>query len=344
VLRPLVALFSPSVLYGHAEPGQALDPGGVRGSLSERRSPAGTLGHVVKGLAGFGMTMIAAAHVAVGSAAQEPAVRPLTVGDFSNRAPAWSPDGTRIAFESERNELWSIHVLNVASGAVERLTSSDSHERYPAWSPNGEQLVFVCTRGSETELCVWEVASREVVRVIASPGNELWPAWSPDGRDIAFTRQIGDSLDIQIVRLSDVGSDPAVTTVEGGRWPRWSPDGRRLAFFSRRDTNGLDDEIYLFDRPSGGVARLTTRIGHDFCPSWSPSGDRLVVVSVEPDGTRSLRILDEQGREVARLARGYHRVTEPSWSPDGRSIVYTGARREGQPHQLYLERIEPGAR
>ncbi|MGE0032226.1 MAG: hypothetical protein AB7T20_14010 [Steroidobacteraceae bacterium] len=239
-------------------------------------------------------------------------MRALTDGDFSNRAPAWSPDGARIAFESVRNEQWRIHVLDVASGAVDRLTSSDWHERYPTWSPDGGRLVFVCNRGSQTDLCVWEVGGGEVERVIASPGDELWPAWSPDGREIAFTRQVGDSLDTQIVRVSEAGSNAAVATVEGGRGPRWSPDGRRIVFFSRRDTAGLDDEIYLLDRPSGEITRLTTRIGHDFCPSWSPSGDRLVIVSVEADGTRSLRILDAQGRELVRLARGYHRVTEPS--------------------------------
>jgi Tol biopolymer transport system component len=70
----------------------------------------------------------------------------------------------------------------------------------------------------------------------------------------------------------------------------------------------------------------------------------LVVVSIERDGTRALRILDEQGREVARLGHGYHRITEPSWSPDGRSIAYAAVQREGQPYQLFQERIPSAAR
>lgn len=100
----------------------------------------------------------------------------------------------------------------------------------------------------------------------------------------------------------------------------------------------------MLDRRSGDVARLTSRRGHDFCPAWSPKGDRLVVVSVEDDGTPLLRVLDARGGETSRLGRGFHRVTEPSWSPDGRSIAYAAVRREGEPYQLFLERIAPTAR
>jgi Tol biopolymer transport system component len=69
-----------------------------------------------------------------------------------------------------------------------------------------------------------------------------------------------------------------------------------------------------------------------------------VVVSVEDDGTWSLRILNEQGKEMARLGRGYHRITEPSWSPDGRSIVHAAVRREGEQFQLFQERLALAAR
>jgi TolB protein len=134
-----------------------------------------------------------------------------------------------------------------------------------------------------------------------------------------------------------------INAVGVGVWPRWSPDGRRIAFFSRRDTGGRDDEIYILDRRSGDVVRLTVRSGHDFCPSWSPTGDRLVVVSIELDGSRSLRILKDQGEEEARLGHGYYRVTEPSWSPDGRFIAYAGVRSEGQPYQVFLESTAPQA-
>ena len=160
-----------------------------------------------------------------------------------------------------------------------------------------------------------------------------------DGLEIAFSRRWLDSFEILRVSLGDSLSRPLLANPGHDVWPRWSPDGRHVAFFSRRDTNGDDDEIYLLDLPSGGVTRLTDRTGNDFCPAWSPEGDRLVFVSVDPDGARSLRILDTNGAEVMRLAQGYHRVTEPSWSPDGRFIAFAGIRFEGDSYQVFIEPV-----
>ncbi len=292
-------------------------------------------------LMGSAVTVCILYALPVALAVQETAVRALTDGDSANRGPAWSPDAARIAFESNRNGKWSIYVLEVETGLVEQLTRSDANDRYPAWSPDGGRLVFASDRGGETDLHVLDVHSRAVARLVAAPGDELYPAWSPGGNEIAFARQLADSVDIRILGVGGAGSKPVIQALGVGAWPRWSPDGQRLAFFSRRDTGGHDDEAYVLDRSSGDVTRLTNRPGHDFCPSWSPRGDRIVVVSIDPNGARSLRILNGKGEEQARLGRGYHRVTEPSWSPDGSSIVYAAVRRKGEPYQLYLERVEP---
>ena len=61
------------------------------------------------------------------------------------------------------------------------------------------------------------------------------------------------------------------------------------------------------------------------------------MVSIERDSTRSLRVVNDRGEEQARLARGFHRVTEPAWSPDGRVIAYAAVRTQGQMYQVFLE-------
>ena len=74
-------------------------------------------------------------------------IRILTDGQSASRAPAWSPDGTRIAFESNRHGTWSLFVLEVATGVVEQLTDTTANDRYPAWSSDGELLVYVSAIG-----------------------------------------------------------------------------------------------------------------------------------------------------------------------------------------------------
>lgn len=282
--------------------------------------------------------------LAVPAAAQQ--ARQLTEGSSASRAPAWSPDGSRIAFETDRAGNWDVYLLDLNDDQAIALTRRGEDERHPTWSPDGERIAFVDVGAAHSVLFVLDVASRSARSVAGVRGEALFPAWSPDGREIAFTQGYRESFRLLNLVIGEIEPRPLLAAAERDLWPRWSPDGRRVAFFSRRGAHPDDDEVYLIDRPSGRIARLTDRPGHDFCPAFSPAGDRLVMVSVEPDRSRALRIIDRAGVELARLAGGYHRVTEPVWSPDGAAIAYAAIRVPGEPYQLFVEpvpAIEPRA-
>jgi TolB protein len=281
--------------------------------------------------------IVAAALVIVASASAATGTAPVPLHEHTGRAPAWHPDGSRIAFESEVGGGWQVCLLEVATQVVECRPGLAGDERFPSWSPDGRSLVFACAaEPGAGGICLDDAATARPRRLVTLPGEVLWPAFNADGTQLVFTRKRGDAFAIETLALDAPETTPEILDRDG-RWPRWSPDGALLAFFSRRATNGENDEIFVLERGSGVVQRLTDRPGHDFCPAWSPDGKRLVVVSLEPDGTRMLRALDREGRELERLGRGFHRITEPSWSPDGRSVVFAGMPSESDPYRLYLE-------
>lgn len=260
-------------------------------------------------------------------------LRPLTDGTAPSRTPAWSPDGQQIAFDAEVNGLWALHVVDVASGATSPVAIEGQNGRFPAWSPDGRQLAYVggVTR---TRLLTWEFATRRARAIADLPGPASFPSWSPDGRAIAVTVQRDDEFRTWSVSTDGGAAKPLPIASGRDVWPRFSPNGTRLAFFSRRAPHADDDETYIADMVTSKVTRVTARSGHDFCPAWHPSGARLAVVSVMPDATQAIRVLDLDGRLVATPVAGFARATEPSWSPGGERLVFAGVEREGQRYPL----------
>lgn len=262
-------------------------------------------------------------------------IEAITDGTRASRTPAWSPDGRRIAFDVDVGGRWQVHALDMSSRATAPLPLDDLYARHPAWAPDGREVASVGGPAGAT-LLAWHLEARRARRLAALPGPASCPSWSPDGRTIAVTVRQGETFTTWMVPVD--GTPPTPVAVDAGRdlWPRFSADGRRLSFFSRRAPHLDDDETYVVDLQTSALTRVTTRSGHDFCPTWDPSGTRLAVVSAMPDGTQAIRILGLDGRERARPVVGFFRATEPSWSPDGHRIVFAGVERAGATYRLFV--------
>ncbi|HKW00454.1 MAG TPA: S9 family peptidase [Vicinamibacterales bacterium] len=186
------------------------------------------------------------------------AVRQLTNAPKSSNAPAWSPDGRRLAFGSDRTDKRQIYVIDPAGGEAERLTSGEEGAGSFKWSPDGKSIAFTATDpapdrlkarektfgqfdilGAEhrmTHLWLLDVASKHVKRLTSGEFTVGGFSWSPDGTKIAFDHRInsdnanGGTANISIVTVAD-GAVRALVTQEGpDSNPVWSPDGTRIAF------------------------------------------------------------------------------------------------------------------
>lgn len=198
----------------------------------------------------------------------------LTDNEGSDGWPTWSPDGTRIAFESDRSGNWDIWIVNADGSGLVNLTRSPDEERYPAWSPDGHRLAFTSKRNGPSN--VWVLNIQEALQgagaskagnLTKSPHRDRYAMWSPDGRRIAFnTNRDGDQ---EIYVMNADGSSPtnvsrAPDSIEG--LADWSPDGKRLVLYSDRPGN---KDLFVVDLATNRWTNITNHpVSDEFC-TWS---------------------------------------------------------------------------
>jgi len=164
-------------------------------------------------------------------------VRELRGLDDANE-PDWSPDGRRLAFTAEFDEIRRIVIERVATRRREVWAHGNRSEDQPVWSPSGGRVAFTRLEPSMTwDICVGALASADVRCITHTSSNERDPAWSPDGRRIAFSSDAGAvATGARAVYVMDADGTH-LRGLSGGSFdswgPAWSPDGTKLAFVRR---------------------------------------------------------------------------------------------------------------
>ena len=257
----------------------------------------------------------------------------LTNHKAQDRYPSFSPDGKKILFESDRGGNWDIFMMNSDGSDIRQITSNSSNERFPMFNKSGTHIVFTSNRSGDSEIYSMKVDGTEIKRLTNQKGVELFPAWSPDGKYVSFT----SNLDLFLLDTKTLKTKKVASSSLRDVWMRWSSDGKMATFFSRRDTEDKDDEIYVMGFPNGQPKRITSRSGHDFCPSFSPDGKHLALAAVDEKSGRSINVIDLNGKIISRKGLGFERVTEPNWSPAGNKIVYIASKNRN--YEIYVEDV-----
>ena len=259
---------------------------------------------------------------------------PLTSGGLTdNREPAFSPDGTRIAFSSERDGDSEIFVMNADGSNQTQVTFNNDLDYAPKWSPDGTRVALVrrdsISSLSASIVTMFADGSGQVIITPPSSGINEYPAWSPDGTKIAFTRIFTSDAerDIYIVNSDGSNSTNPVRLTNNApvydNHPVWSPDGLRLAFTSDRDQPG-NWEIYTMNAADGGaVTRLTNNAGSDLFPAWSQDGGQIVFASGGATaGPGEIYVMRSDGAYVTNISNNAAPDTTPSWQTN---IAWSGA-------------------
>jgi len=191
-------------------------------------------------------------------------------------APAWSPDGTRIAFESYRAGDLDIYIMEADGSNPVNLTEDEpAGDCDPAWSPDGERIAFTSWRDGDKEIYVMDADGSHLRNLTRHPASDEAPAWSPDGRWIAFASQREGPLRLYLVDADGLSPPRSLSHLEWDGSPSWSPDGRSIVFASRH----INDEqsLHIMDVTTGTSLPLPHEPALDESPAWSRKSPSQVV-------------------------------------------------------------------
>jgi dipeptidyl aminopeptidase/acylaminoacyl peptidase len=257
-------------------------------------------------------------------------VRELTGGAWNDRAPVWSPDGSRVAFISDRDGSNQIHVLYVDKGDIAQLTHVERDPSDLRWSPDGKRLAFT--------MLVPDPESPLPIKLPDAPKGAQWAkpanvvdrlAWAVDGQG-QFPKSARQAFIVDAV----LGGTPQRVT--DGKFsyddPAWAPDGKTLYVASIRKpdaeyTRG-DTEIYAIDLATLEYKQLTDRVGPDANPTPSPNGRWVAYVGFDQkkytNHIASVYVMDASGGNkrvwAGDLASSPVAVT---WAKDSSGVYFT---------------------
>ena len=237
----------------------------------------------------------------------------LTNTDHYDGEPAWSSDGSRIAFISARDDNSEVYVMDHDGSDQTRLTHTPATEGRPQWSPDGSSISFISDRDGNYDLFVMNADGTGQTNLTNHPAFDGAATWSPDGQQLAFaSNRTGTGFDIYLMdpdgdNVTRLTADPSD---EAG--PAWSPDGTQIAFFSGSfDTRKYG--LFIMDADASNRMRLADANGHvGFIPAWSPDGNSIAFENLPPGGDHGLFLINLDTLVVRSLTD--HAAGWPAWS------------------------------
>ena len=233
--------------------------------------------------------------------------------------PELSPDGKKVAFESDRLGFWDIWTCEVNGSRCDQVTSLHGTAGRPRWSPDGRYIAFEFHPHERSEIYMVEVPGGVPRLVPTIPGSDnLSPSWSRDGKWIYFASKRGGEA-FQVWRMPIAGGVPEQLTRYGGISPIESADGRYL-YYSKYEQNGI---WRMPLRGDGAESMVLSDMDPDGWPNWALSPEGIYFLKFGKFPKASLAFYD--------FAENTTRIIWPlekqagwglSLSSDGRSLLY----------------------
>ncbi len=265
----------------------------------------------------------------------------LTDNPANDFDPDWSPDGTKIAFVSDRNgDHTQIYVMDADGKNPIRLTDGPRRKEDPDWSPDGQKIAFTVNPHWKKEELLDHIAVMDANgnnRVMHEDhGRE--PSWSPDGGEIAFTSWRDDwNWDIYVVGADGQGLKRVTHDLAYKSRPAFSPDGGRIAYMSEHE--GFN-HIYVVGADGRNQVRPTHNQEHHWHPAWFPDGQTIAYGIwdgiLNGNLLSTIHLMTADGKYLKQLSDD-HKGNEyyPDFSPVGLAVPPTAVSRTSNTPTLW---------
>jgi Tol biopolymer transport system component len=243
----------------------------------------------------------------------------LIASTWQDRDPAYSPDGKRIAFMSNRSGACEIWVCDHDGSNPVQLTALGGPRVFgPKWSPDGQNIAFNATRGGTHDVYVVSASGGPPRCVTTHPAADKWPSWSQDGKSLYFcSTRTGPSGDIW--KMPAKGGEAVQITRHGGDVPQESPDGKFVYF-----EKGWPSQCSVWKVPAAGGEEVKVLDSTHRDAGWTVGEQGIYFFTPQDGQGRSdIRLYKFATGKISKILTIERDVYERiAVSPDERTILY----------------------
>ncbi len=255
-------------------------------------------------------------------------------------APAWSGDGSLVAFEYRAGGDSAVFVVRADGSGLKNVTGFNGTNRRPLWKPGTAEIFFESDRKGTFDIYLQSVSGGSARQITGGAGDEGNLALSVTG-DYAYCEYEAGTGRMKVMLKKGQGGE-AVRIYDGQEacYPSFSADGKLVAFSTGED-------IWTYEIKTGKKKNITEKLletGYikDGFPVWGPKGKRLAFVARYEGYQNELYTIGADGKKVRRISENLVGDFLPVWTPDGKSILYSGFHGKDMP-DLFLASSEAPA-